>query len=138
MSWRQWLILGGSILTGVDGNPLAVLARQQRILLHAINSEGLPLYCSNGKAANRRLDQQVWQRRLKTRTCRLMNTFEGIHPDCSNGKEAAPWTSKCGTALSMCHPAIAWSCCTICEQSSCDCCVKPMPGAFVVAVSPKS
>lgn len=51
--------LGGSILTGIDGNPLAVLARQLRIPLHAINSEGVPLYCSNGKEANRRLDQQV-------------------------------------------------------------------------------
>ncbi len=51
--------LGGSILTGIDGNPLAVLARQLRIPLHAINSEGVPLYCSNGKEANRRLDQQA-------------------------------------------------------------------------------
>lgn len=53
--------LGGSILTGIDGNPLAVLARQLHIPLHAINSEGVPLYCADGKEANRRLDQQVEQ-----------------------------------------------------------------------------
>jgi hypothetical protein len=51
--------LGGSILTGIDGNPLAVLARQLRIPLHAINSEGVPLYCADGREANRRLDQQA-------------------------------------------------------------------------------
>jgi hypothetical protein len=51
--------LGGSILTGIDGNPLAVLARQLRIPLHHINSEGVPLYCADGREANRRLDQQA-------------------------------------------------------------------------------
>lgn len=51
--------LGGSILTGIDGNPLAVLARQLRIPLHHINSEGVPLYCADGREANRKMDQQA-------------------------------------------------------------------------------
>lgn len=67
--------LGGSILTGADGNPLAVLARQLRIPLHAINSEGVPLYCSDGKEANRRLDQQVLY-------CRLIAAIEAAACAC--------------------------------------------------------
>lgn len=51
--------LGGSIITGIDGNPLAVLARQLGIPMHAINSEGVPLYTSQGIEANKRLDSQV-------------------------------------------------------------------------------
>lgn len=51
--------LGGSIITGIDGNPLAVLARQLGLPMHAINSEGVPLYTSQGIEANKRLDNQV-------------------------------------------------------------------------------
>lgn len=51
--------LGGSIITGIDGNPLAVVARQLGVPMHAINSEAVPLYTSGGTEANKRLDSQV-------------------------------------------------------------------------------
>ena len=45
--------------SGATGPSNQVLARQLRIPLHAINSENVPLYCADGKEANRKLDQQV-------------------------------------------------------------------------------
>lgn len=51
--------LGGSIITGIDGNPLAVLAKQLRIPLHRINTTDCPLYCTDGQEADKTLDGQV-------------------------------------------------------------------------------
>lgn len=51
--------LGGSILTGIDGNPLAVLCKQLRIPHHHINSQDVKLYMSNGKESDPELDAQV-------------------------------------------------------------------------------
>jgi lysine-specific histone demethylase 1 len=51
--------LGGSIITGIDGNPLAVLAAQLRIPLHHINSADVPLFCDDGSQADRTLDSKV-------------------------------------------------------------------------------
>ena len=51
--------LGGSIITGIDGNPLAVLAAQLRIPLHHINSKDVPLFCDDGTQADRTLDGKV-------------------------------------------------------------------------------
>ena len=51
--------LGGSILTGIDGNPLAVLAKQLHIPLHVIDEADVPLYHDDGKQANTALDQEV-------------------------------------------------------------------------------
>ncbi len=51
--------LGGSIITGIDGNPLAVLAAQLRIPLHHINSKDVPLFCDDGAQADRTLDGKV-------------------------------------------------------------------------------
>lgn len=51
--------LGGSILTGIDGNPLAVLAKQLHIPLHVIDEADVPLYHDNGQEANTALDQEV-------------------------------------------------------------------------------
>lgn len=51
--------LGGSILTGIDGNPLAVLCKQLRIPHHHINSQDVKLYMSNGKESDPELDTQV-------------------------------------------------------------------------------
>ena len=75
--------LGGSILTGIDGNPLAVLARPLRIPLHHINSEGVPLYCADGREANRRLDQQARTPRQRTQCAQLLRIWIGLcrtHP----------------------------------------------------------
>ena len=51
--------LGGSILTGVDGNPLAVLAKQLHIPLHVIDEADVPLYQVDGREANAALDQEA-------------------------------------------------------------------------------
>lgn len=51
--------LGGSILTGIDGNPLAVLAKQLHIPLHVIDEADVPLYHDDGREANTALDQEA-------------------------------------------------------------------------------
>ena len=51
--------LGGSIITGIDGNPLAVLAAQLNIPLHDINTSGVPLYLEDGTEADMRIDAKV-------------------------------------------------------------------------------
>lgn len=51
--------LGGSIITGIDGNPLAVLANQMKIPLHDINTEGVALYMEDGMEANKEDDDLV-------------------------------------------------------------------------------
>ena len=51
--------LGGSILTGIDGNPLAVLAKQLNIPLHVIDEADVPLYQDDGQEANAALDQEA-------------------------------------------------------------------------------
>ncbi|GLC33360.1 hypothetical protein PLESTM_000052900 [Pleodorina starrii] len=56
-----WADLGGSIITGCDGNPLAVLALQGGIGLHAI-SEDTPLYWEDGRPVEEGLDRMVFDR----------------------------------------------------------------------------
>lgn len=51
--------LGGSILTGIDGNPLAVIAKQLHIPLHVIDEANVPLYQDDGQQAQTLLDQEV-------------------------------------------------------------------------------
>lgn len=53
--------LGGAVITGVDGNPLAVLARQLRIPLHRIEAESsdCPLYQANGEPVSRAIDAEA-------------------------------------------------------------------------------
>ncbi len=51
--------LGGSIITGIDGNPLTVLAKQLRIPLHEINSTDVMLYMAEGLQADQKLDDEV-------------------------------------------------------------------------------
>ncbi len=51
--------LGGSIITGIDGNPLAVLAAQRNIPMHDINTAGVPLYLEDGREADTRIDGRV-------------------------------------------------------------------------------
>jgi hypothetical protein len=52
--------LGGSILTGIDGNPLAVLCTQLRIPQHHINSIDVKLYMSDGHQSISAIDSEVW------------------------------------------------------------------------------
>ena len=51
--------LGGSIITGIDGNPLAVLAAQLNIPLHAIDTAGVPLYLEDGRIPHPTVDKKV-------------------------------------------------------------------------------
>lgn len=53
--------LGGSIITGVDGNPLAVLARQLGIQLHEIVADdaNCPLYWDDGTPLDGDMDSKV-------------------------------------------------------------------------------
>jgi hypothetical protein len=53
--------LGGAVITGVNGNPLAVLARQLDIPLHRIDAEqqDCPLLLSSGKPVSRAVDSLV-------------------------------------------------------------------------------
>lgn len=50
--------LGGSVISGIDGNPLAVLAKQLNIPMHRIN-EDTPFYCSDGKTVDMQMDTEV-------------------------------------------------------------------------------
>lgn len=51
--------LGGSIITGIHSNPLAVLARQLHIPLHDINSKDVPLYLRDGSELDTQVDKEV-------------------------------------------------------------------------------
>lgn len=53
--------LGGSILTGIDGNPLAVVSKQMDIPLSKIKSNTVPIYMPDGAEADKELDQKVEQ-----------------------------------------------------------------------------
>lgn len=50
--------LGGSIVSGIDGNPLAVIASQLDIPLHRITNE-TPLHFSDGSRVPKSIDKQV-------------------------------------------------------------------------------
>jgi hypothetical protein len=50
---------GGSIITGIDGNPLAVLAAQLGLPLHNIDSTDVPLYLADGSQPDKQLDEEV-------------------------------------------------------------------------------
>ncbi|XP_077213339.1 LSD1-like 1 [Tasmannia lanceolata] len=50
--------LGGSVLTGINGNPLGVLARQLGFPLHKVR-DICPLYLPHGKAVNADVDSRV-------------------------------------------------------------------------------
>ncbi len=54
--------LGGSVITGIDGNPLAVLARQLRIPMYALKNgeeEEAPIYMDDGTPADPVLDARA-------------------------------------------------------------------------------
>ncbi len=50
--------LGGSIITGIHSNPLAVLARQLSIPMHNIKDD-VPLFLKDGSELNKDIDKQV-------------------------------------------------------------------------------
>ncbi|XP_057495297.1 lysine-specific histone demethylase 1 homolog 1-like [Actinidia eriantha] len=64
--------LGGSVLTGINGNPLGVLARQLEFPLHKVR-DICPLYLPDGRAVNSEIDSRVEVsfNRLLDRVCKL-------------------------------------------------------------------
>lgn len=68
--------LGGSIITGIDGNPLAVLARQLNIPMHDIAGIDVPLYLRDGSQLDATIDQQV----SSTMCCCWSTAFLPSHP----------------------------------------------------------
>lgn len=63
--------LGGSIITGVHSNPLAVLARQLRIPLHDISGD-VPLYLRDGSELGTKVDKQVRLALIKQGGCNTL------------------------------------------------------------------
>jgi hypothetical protein len=53
--------LGGAVITGVNGNPIALMAKQLGIPMHRIDadSEMCPLFFNDGKLVDRTLDKLV-------------------------------------------------------------------------------
>ena len=51
--------LGGSILTGIDGNPLASIVKQMQMPLSKIGSETVPIFLPDGNEADPELDGKV-------------------------------------------------------------------------------
>ncbi|KAL7227721.1 hypothetical protein ACSBR1_022572 [Camellia fascicularis] len=64
--------LGGSVLTGINGNPLGVLARQLGFPLHKVR-DICPLYLPDGKTVNSEIDSRVEVsfNKLLDRVCKL-------------------------------------------------------------------
>ncbi|WOH14075.1 hypothetical protein DCAR_0933591 [Daucus carota subsp. sativus] len=68
--------LGGSVLTGINGNPLGVLARQLGLPLHKVR-DICPLYLPDGKTVNSKMDTRVEIsfNKLLDRVCKLRQTM---------------------------------------------------------------
>ncbi|KAI9084228.1 hypothetical protein K1719_033735 [Acacia pycnantha] len=64
--------LGGSVLTGINGNPLGVLARQLGFPLHKVR-DICPLYLPDGKAVDSEIDSSIETsfNKLLERVCKL-------------------------------------------------------------------
>ncbi|KAL7584231.1 hypothetical protein Lser_V15G46014 [Lactuca serriola] len=68
--------LGGSVLTGINGNPLGVLARQLGFPLHKVR-DICPLYLPNGRTVNPEIDSKVEVsfNKLLDRVCKLRQSM---------------------------------------------------------------
>ncbi|XP_022769326.1 lysine-specific histone demethylase 1 homolog 1 isoform X2 [Durio zibethinus] len=68
--------LGGSVLTGINGNPLGVLARQMGLPLHKVR-DICPLYLPDGKAVDADVDSRVEVsfNKLLDRVCKLRHSM---------------------------------------------------------------
>ncbi|KAL9141349.1 hypothetical protein ABFS82_14G096900 [Erythranthe guttata] len=74
--------LGGSVLTGINGNPLGVLARQLEFPLHKVR-DICPLYLPNGRTVDSDVDSKVEVsfNKLLDRVCKLR---QGIMDEIKN------------------------------------------------------
>jgi len=68
--------VGGSVLTGINGNPLGVLARQLGLPLHKVR-DICPLYLPNGELADASVDSKIEAsfNKLLDRVCKLRQSM---------------------------------------------------------------
>ena len=52
--------MGGSIITGTNGNPLTILARQLNLECHSIR-DACPMYAEGGEPVDDAMDDAVFQ-----------------------------------------------------------------------------
>eukprot|EP00252_Welwitschia_mirabilis_P008464 TRINITY_DN2031_c0_g1_i1.p1 TRINITY_DN2031_c0_g1~~TRINITY_DN2031_c0_g1_i1.p1 ORF type:complete len:866 (+),score=120.55 TRINITY_DN2031_c0_g1_i1:53-2650(+) len=78
--------LGGSVITGIHGNPLGVLARQLGFPLHKIRDR-CPLYDFDGSAVDVGMDNRLEDafNRLLERACQLRQAMDRVPLDVSLG-----------------------------------------------------
>lgn len=61
--------LGGSVVSGIDGNPLALMATQLGIPLHSIDND-TPLHFPDGSPVSKSVDREViWRTSLSIDIC---------------------------------------------------------------------
>ncbi|ERN14660.1 lysine-specific histone demethylase 1 homolog 1 [Amborella trichopoda] len=78
--------LGGSVLTGINGNPLGVLARQLGFPLHKVR-DICPLYLPDGRAVDSEVDSRVEAlfNQLLEKVCKLRQSMDDMAVDVSLG-----------------------------------------------------
>ncbi|CAJ2636546.1 unnamed protein product [Trifolium pratense] len=93
--------LGGSVITGVNANPLAVLARQLSIPLHKVRAN-CPLFKPNGEPVNREMDSSVEFvfNKLLDKVMELRKIMGGFASDISLGSVLETLKSLYGVAQS--------------------------------------
>lgn len=93
--------LGGTVLTGTLGNPLAILARQLGISLHKIRDK-CPLYRTDGSPADPKLDMNVETafNRLLEKASSLRKLMGDVSMDVSLGAALETFRQVYGDAVS--------------------------------------
>ncbi|KAH9288473.1 hypothetical protein KI387_032590, partial [Taxus chinensis] len=78
--------LGGSVITGIHGNPLGVLARQLGLPLHKVRDK-CPLYQPDGRPVDAYVDAKVEEafNRLLDQACQLRQDMDEVTVDISLG-----------------------------------------------------
>lgn len=78
--------LGGSVITGIHGNPLGVLARQLGFPLHKVRDK-CPLYQTDGSPVDGVIDTRVEEtfNRLLDKACQLRQAMDEVSVDVSLG-----------------------------------------------------
>uniref|UniRef100_A0A0D6QZQ4 SWIRM domain-containing protein n=1 Tax=Araucaria cunninghamii TaxID=56994 RepID=A0A0D6QZQ4_ARACU len=91
--------LGGSVITGIHGNPLAVLARQLGFPLHKVRDE-CPLYEPSGRPVDKVVDMTVEEafNRLLDKACHLRQAMDEVTVDISLGTALETFRKVYGVA----------------------------------------
>lgn len=94
--------LGGSVLTGTFGNPLAIMARQLSSSLHKVRDK-CPLYRIDGKPVDPDMDLKVENafNSLLDRASRLRQLMGEVSQDVSLGSALETFRQDCGDAVNL-------------------------------------